>query len=229
MESHRIQSIKRQLAPFVLICIVTMSGQTQKTADNTEFEKTVTGIEDYDLGSIRRAGDSRDAAYIPYLRGVMVHHELAATPIEAAATIALVKLGDAQQIKEVECALMSSKPGTVDYIAQNMLPEIKGWFSIREYFYMLGQDAAYVKEWEKYHTDVPSVAPPSHWAVKYLPALVPRPPIPTVSTLLDPRIPKFAKQWRIWILHHRVELERIPPGGPKGLIFSNAGCPDPKP
>jgi hypothetical protein len=208
-----------------LLCLSLLTIGQQKSADKDDFAKTVEGINDYQLASIRQAGESGNVAYIPHLRALLTHEQLAATPIEAAATVALVKLGDREQMRKIECELMTNTPSTVDFIAQKMLPEIKGWFSIREYFYMLSQDVAYVKELEKHSSDVPRIAPPSHWAVKYLPKVVPHPTIPEVQTLDDVRIPKLAKEWRIWILYHRTELEQVAPQGPAGLTFSNTGCP----
>src|SRR6266852_1500933 len=129
MEIHRIPSIKSQVALCVLFCISSFSGQSQKPSDDSEseFDKTVTGINDYEIASIRRAGDSDNAAYAPYLHSLLIHSGLATTTIEAAASIALAKLGDAEQMKNIECNLMTSKPGMVDYIDQDMLPEIKAW------------------------------------------------------------------------------------------------------
>jgi hypothetical protein len=225
MEVLHIQSTNRMAILAALLCLSLLTSGQQTSADKDDFAKTVEGISDYELASIQQAGDSGNIAYIPHLRALLTHDQLAATPIEAAATIALAKLGDREQMKKIECGLMTNNPGNVDYIAQKMLPEIKGWFSIREYFYMLNQDAAYAKELQKHSGDVPSMAPPSHWAVKYLSKVVPHPTIPEVQTLEDIRIPEFAREWRTWILYHRTELEQIAPQGPTGLTFSDAGCP----
>lgn len=225
MEILQIQSMSRKAIFTALLCISALASGLQKSQDEDDFAKTVEGIGDYQLSSIRHAGESGNVAYVPHLRVLLIHEELAATPMEAVATIALVKLGDREQMRKIECAIMTNNPGTVDYIAREMLPEIKGWFSIREYFYMLSQDAAYAKELEKYRSDVPRIAPPSHWAVKYLPKVVPHPTIPEIQTLDDIRIPQFAKEWRTWILYHRTELEQIAPQYPAGLTFSNADCP----
>jgi hypothetical protein len=40
---------------------------------------------------------------------------------------------------------------------------------------------------------------PIHWAVRYLPEVVPRSPLTRISNLVDPRIPRLAKQWGNWI------------------------------
>lgn len=92
---------------------------------------------------------------------------------------------------------------------------------------MLTQDAAYERQLEKpeYHTDALfGMIYPSHWAVRYLPTVVPRAPFARVKTFEDPRIPRLARQWRIWIQRNQAELERLNPQGQKGLTFSTAGC-----
>lgn len=207
------------------VCALTMAlnGQVR----STQFKKTVQGIAEYDMASIIRAGSSGNRAYIPYLRDILTSTPAYRSPEEEEAVIALVKLGDKERSKELECDLLSNDPQTVDHLAGEVLPKIKGWFAIREYFFMLTQDAAYEKQLEKpeYHTDALFGATyPSHWAVRYLPAVVPRAPFARVKTFADPRIPRLARQWKIWIQRNEADLERLNPQGQKGLTFSTVGC-----
>ena len=207
------------------ICALTMAlhGQVR----STQFKKTVQGIADYDMASIIHAGSSGNRAYMPYLRDILTSAPAHRSPEEEEAVIALVKLGDKERSRELECDLLSNAPQTIHHLAGEVLPKIKGWFAIREYFFMLTQDAAYEKQLEKpeYHTDALfGVIYPSHWAVRYLPAVVPRAPFARVKTFEDPRIPRLARQWRIWIQRNEADLERLNPQSQKGLTFSTAGC-----
>jgi len=213
------------LVAFAQVCALTvaLNGQVR----STQFKKTVQGIAEYDMASIIRAGDSGNRAYIPYLRDIVVHTEAYRTSDEEEAIVSLAKLGDAEQIRKLECDLLSNDPQTVHHLAGEVLPKIKGWFAIREYFFMLTQDAAYKEQLGKpeYNTDaVFGVVYPSQWAVRYLPAVVPRAPFAKVKAFEDPRIPGLARQWRIWIQRIQAELELLKPQGRKGLNFSTVGC-----
>jgi hypothetical protein len=222
MGIHPIQSTRARRMLFFLFCFTALLAQTRPAEHKTEFETTVAGIQDYDIKSIRVAGDSDNKAYVPYLRALLIHRS---TPTEVEATIALVKLGDSEQMRNIECELLTNKPGSVTFVAGEILPSIKGWFAIREYFYMLGQDHAFIRELATDKTDVLYSALPSELAVLYLPTVVPKSPMPVIKRLPDPRVSALKKRWRMWIIHHRVELEKLRPRGPKGLTFSNVGCP----
>ena len=222
METHPIQSVRAVRLLCFLLCFTALLGQTRSAARKTKFETTVAGIQDYDIKSIREAGDSGNQAYVPYLRSLLIHRS---TPTEVEATIALVKLGDSEQMRGLECELLTNKPGSVTLIAEEILPSIKGWFAIREYFYMLGQDNAFNRELAIDKTDVLYSVLPSELAVLYLPTVAPDSPMPVIKTLPDPRVPALKKRWKMWIIHHRLALENLRPQGPKGLTFSNIGCP----
>lgn len=117
------------------ICALTVAlhGQVR----STQFKKTVQGIADYDKASIIRAGSSGNRAYMPYLRDILRSTPAYRSPEEEAAVIALVKLGDKERSRGLECDLLSNDPKTVHHLAGEVLPKIKGWFAIREYFFML--------------------------------------------------------------------------------------------
>lgn len=209
----------------ILLCANIMRLDAQ--AKRNQFEQNVKGIQDGDFAAIARAGDSRNPAYIPYLRAILTSTPAYRSPHEEEAVVSLVRLGDKEERSELECDLLANDPDTVDYLAETMFPRIKGWFAIRAYYYMLSHDEAYIANLKqaKYQSDVVHSIYPSYWAAWYLPRIIPHSPFPVVKTVFDPRISSLSKQWKIWIQRNRVQLEHTWPYGKKGLTFSNAGCP----
>lgn len=215
------------LVAWVALGFAGVDAKAQSSSGASAFATNVKGIQDYDQNAIKRAGNSGNRAYIPYLRSILtwpIYHRSAA---EEQAVIALAKLGDSEQLRGFDCDLLSNDPETIHHLAHDILPQVKGWFAIREYFFMLKQDAAYEKELKRpeYNTDaIFGAILPSHWAVRYLPEVVPRPPFARVKDFEDPRIPGLAREWRLWIQQNRERLEQLKPQGQKGLQFSKAGC-----
>jgi hypothetical protein len=207
---------------------MTMHGQVR----STQFKKTVQGIADYDKASIIRAGSSGNRAYMPYLRDILTSTPAYRSPEEEEAIIALVKLGDQERSRELECDLLSNEPGTWEHLANTMLPKIKGWFSIRAYYYMLTDNQEFEEKLKKpeYNSDV-IFDYPLNTALWELPRIVPHPPpLPSIRTISsDAEARQLIKRWKVWIRQHRVELEKLRPVGQRGLSFSGAGCPVIKP
>jgi hypothetical protein len=214
------------LVSIAQICAFTivLHSQTQ----STQFKKNATGIADYDKASIIRAGSSRNRAYIPYLRDILTSTPAYRSPAEKEAVIALVKLGDKERSRELECDLLSNEPGKWGYLADTMLPKIKGWFSIRAYYYMLSDNQEFQEKLKQpeYHTDSIFVSPVIT-ALWELPRIVPHPPaLPSIRTISsDSEGRQLIKRWKVWIRQHHAELERLRPVGQRGLSFSPAGCP----
>jgi hypothetical protein len=188
----------------------------------------VQGIADYDKASIIRAGNSGNRAYMSYLRDVLTSTPAYRTPAEEEAVIALVKLGDKERSRELECDLLSNEPGTWEHLANTMLPKIKGWFSIRAYYYMLTDNQKFEEKLKKpeYNSDVIFVYP-LNTALWELPRIVPHPPrLPSIRTISsDAEARQLIKRWKVWIRQHREDLEKLRPVGQRGLSFSGSGCP----
>jgi hypothetical protein len=212
------------------ICAFTSAFHCQ--AQSTQFKKIAEGIADYDKSSIIRAGRSGNRAYMPYLRDILTSTPAYRSPAEEEAVIALVKLGDEEKSRELECDLLSNEPGAWEYLANRMLPKIKGWFSIRAYYYMLTDNLEFDEKLKKpeYNSDVIFVSP-AITALWQLPRIVPHPPpLPSTQTISsDSEARQLIKRWKVWIRQHHAELERLRPVGKRGLSFSSAGCPVIKP
>jgi hypothetical protein len=212
------------------ICAFTsaLHGQVQ----SAQFKKTVQGIADYDMPSITRAGNSGNRGYVPYLRDILTSTPAYRAPAEEEAVIALVKLGDKEKSRELECDLLSNEPGTWKHLANTMLPKIRGWFSIRAYYYMLTDNQEFEEKLKmpEYNSDVIFVSP-LNTALWELPRIVPHPPpLPSIRTISsDAEARQLIKRWKVWIRQHRAELEKMRPVGQRGLSFSGAGCPVIKP
>ncbi|SRR5216683_3666885 len=216
------------LVVYVAIGVSHVGAQTQ--AGSKAFTRNVKGIQDYDQTAIVRAGSSGNRAYMPYLRSIVTSTSGYRSPAEEEAVIALVKLGDKEKSRELECNLLTNDPGEWEYLAETMLPKIKGWFAIRAYYYMLGHNEEYEQnlKQQEYQSDSVFVSPIIK-AVWYLPRIVPRSPLPAVQSIYDRRVPELAQSWKSWILRHRAQLEQLRPVGQKGLAVSSAGCPTAKP
>lgn len=227
MVIHRIQ--RNEMIAIALLAVALGGGSSRAQARSTDFEQTVKGIENHEITSIDKAGDSGDPAYIPYLRRVFsktVGKNAHVWPWEEAATLALVKLGDKAEARKLECALLTNDPGTVDHIANSVLPKIKGWFAIRAYYYLLLHNEDYIEKLRQpeYQTDVAYLMSPNAWATYYLPRVTPHSPFPASSGDGDPRILQLARQWKLWIPKNRLRLEKLQPSFHNGLTISGSGC-----
>lgn len=225
-----LQRVARRITwlvvPFVAIAILGIDVQPQ-TPSKT-FTRNAKAIEDYDRTAIIRAGNSGNRAYMPYLRDVVTSTPMYRSPAETEAVIALVKLGDKERSRELECDLLTNDPATWQDLDYTMLRNIKGWFAIRAYYYMLNHEREYFQNLEQpqYHTDVLfGVIPPVVMAQLYFKRNVPQSIRPVAKSMYNPEGTRIAHRWKVWIEQHRVELERLPPLGRKGLSFSNDGCP----
>jgi len=205
-------------------------GKQDAQTGRKQFDANIRGIQEGNLAAIARAGESQNPAYIPYLRAMLTAavEYGGQSPAETQAIVALLKLGDHQSMLELECSLLTVEPEIVNDIAGKLLPKVKGWFAVRQYFFLLDQDEIYTNNLKRpqYNTDALfGGIYPSHWAVRYLSEVVPWAPFPAIHDTDDPRIPQLAQQWKSWIRNNRHRLERLRPQGRKGLTFSSAACP----
>src|SRR5689334_9023313 len=118
-----------RLRSFALIAVAQICVFTSVLhgpAKSAQFKKAVQGIADHDMPSITHAGNSGNRGYVPYLRDILTSTPAYRTPAEEEAVIALVKLGDKEKSRELECDLLSNEPGTWGHLAIRMLPKIKG-------------------------------------------------------------------------------------------------------
>src|SRR4051812_12311410 len=102
------QSKSRMLSYLVVYVAIGLSNVGARAQIGSKaFTRNVKGIQDYDQTAIIRAGNSRNRAYMPYLRSIVTSTSGYRSPAEEEAVIALVKLGDKEKSRELECNLLT--------------------------------------------------------------------------------------------------------------------------
>lgn len=124
MEIRIIIPLKNRLCSILLACATLTANSMQAQTAAETFAKNVKGIQEYEHSSIERAGDSGNRAYIPYLRSVLTSTPEYRSPAEKEAVIAVVKLGDREKQRELECDFLKVDPATTDHLARDVLPKV---------------------------------------------------------------------------------------------------------
>ena len=205
-------------------CSLALAQTPSPSSDTNNQQALVQRIRKGDTQAIAEAATSSDKVFVPYLRQAM--KSTSGPDLKKAARLALAELGEAKELQEQWCLVLSSYPEMAD------LGKVGGWYAIRGLALFLGPEGlklvrpASPKQATK-ATDV-SYPPPSYIAIKTLSSLVPDPPARFDATLGPPELDKVAQVWRDWIAAHRDELSRLQPTG-EGVDFSPNACKNGKP
>jgi hypothetical protein len=227
---------------YVLLCLVSLAfgrshagiGQTNlPVAANPGDEALIQRIQVGDIKAIVEAGKSGKQLFVPYLRQKLNDSH---SDVRPAATLALARLGETQQLQEYWCLALNEDPDK-GQSTPLIFEQIGGWFSIQalEKFLPPEGELHWKRATDRYEAKHPGndiqFPAPSYYALQTLPKVVPNPPAvgftPAVISEVSERNREI-KIWTDWIAGHKAELSKLEPTG-EGVDFSDGACKNGKP
>ena len=219
-----MNDFQKTVALFVLL--FPAFATTQSTGASAEESRAVLikQIEAGDVGAIRKAGESGDTRFVPYLKKTLHNGKNAASvqSTHEVARIALARLDDPEQLQRIWCAAIVKNDPMV-------FKQVGGWYSIQALQRFLApggpvhwddrSNRYFSKHQDKYNDTLQ--LPASFHALKVLPDVVPNPPIKADlqpgainGPQADPAIrEREIRIWQDWIAEHKNDLIQLKPNG----------------
>jgi hypothetical protein len=207
----------RLLLLTLVILIPLVTEASSQVAPSESFDAIVKRIENGDVNALAFAANSRNPAFVPYLKAELSNPKSKLRGQEGLIQLGLAKNGEREQLQQIACELYFGNQERQDN-AYGKINDIGGWFAIRTLARFLEDDPQYKKT--RWNGSFLSLS----WqdsALRSLPLLVPDPPA------LPPYVPGDhageVKILRQYLRDHRESLEKIEPTG-NGLVSSEREC-----
>jgi hypothetical protein len=191
---------------------------TSQNVPPDQVEAIAKRIEAGDVNALGLAANSRNPAFVPYLKAQLSDPKSKLRDQAGLIQIGLAKDGVREQLEQIICELDFGEPETQD-IAYGKVNDIGGWFAIRTLARFLEDDPQYKKtRWNGSFLSLP-------WqdsALRSLPLLVPNPPAQPPYVLGGDHTGEV-KILRQYLQDHQETLQKIEPIG-DGLVTSKQVC-----
>lgn len=155
----------------------------------------------------------------------LVHYNLD-SQTHLGSQVALAKSGHVEQLQQIYCELYDGRMGIMFEAGTVKLPQVGGWFAINSYLQLFDADARF----RKAKSGPPDLmyTLPSQWGLKFLPTLVPDPPLQYNEQSVGHNSGSQVETWKRYIASHENELSKLEPTG-IGVKFSSEACKNGKP